>query len=56
MEGLEKNMGEFAHQIFALRSTKHALYVFTVVVWGWGFLFMGSFDNIPGADTKERKS
>jgi hypothetical protein len=42
-------MDEFARQVFDLRSMQHSLYVFTVVVWGWGFLFMSSFGNIPPA-------
>jgi hypothetical protein len=42
-------MDEVARRVFALRSTRYALYVFTVVVWGWGFLFMNSFDHLPHA-------
>lgn len=42
-------MDEFDRQVFALRASRHALYVFSVMVWGWGFFFMNSFSGIPAA-------
>lgn len=42
-------MDEFDRQVFALRASRHALYVFSVMVWGWGFFLMNSFASIPTA-------
>jgi hypothetical protein len=42
-------MDDSARQVFALRSSRYALFVFTVVVWGWGFLFLSSLRGIPVA-------
>ncbi len=42
-------MDEFARQVFTLRSIRYSLYVFTVMTWGWGFLFLNSFRNVPAA-------
>ncbi len=42
-------MDDLAHQVFTLRCMRYSLFVFSVMTWGWGFLFLNSFRGIPAA-------